>query len=197
LIIDMSGSKVLLVLGAGGNIGASVASLFAENGYKVAIAARRLKDGVNDAGQLQVQMDLSKPETVDATFDKVTAKLGPPNVIVYNGKTTFIPTPCSRTDRACTAAGVHPVPAEDPLSLTVDDLNQDMIVNTGSALAAAKKAVAGFDQLPSSTSKAFIYTGNFLNKEVMPFLMSAGMGKSATAHLLATAASVYGPKGYG
>jgi hypothetical protein len=101
------------------------------------------------------------------------------------------------TDRACTAAGVHPVPAEDPLSLTVDDLNQDMMVNTGSALAAAKKAVAGFDQLHSSTSKAFIYTGNFLNKEVMPFLMSAGMGKSATAHLLATAASVYGPKGYG
>jgi NAD(P)-dependent dehydrogenase (short-subunit alcohol dehydrogenase family) len=93
----MSGSKVLLVLGAGGNIGASVASLFAEKGYKVAIAARRLKDGVNDAGQLQVQMDLSKPETVDATFDKVTAKFGgPPNVIVYNGKSTFTPTPCSK-----------------------------------------------------------------------------------------------------
>ena len=71
-----------------------------------------------------------------------------------------------------------------------------MAVNTSSALVAARRAVQGFQQLPAEVPKTFIYTGNFLNKEVMPFLMSAGMGKSASAHLMAVASKVYAPKGY-
>lgn len=81
----MSTSKILLILGAGGNVGASVANLFGQNGYKVAIAARRLQDAVNDDGQLQIQADLSHAESVESAFDKVAAKFGVPNVVVYNG----------------------------------------------------------------------------------------------------------------
>lgn len=87
----MSTSKVILILGAGGNVGASTASLFAKNGYKVAIAARRLQDKVNDEGQLQIQADLSQPETVKSMFDKVIAKFGPPSVVVYNGRWIKLP----------------------------------------------------------------------------------------------------------
>ena len=64
---------------------ANTARLFAKNGYKVAIAARRLNDTVNDEGQLQIQVDLSKPESIKSSFEKVASKFGPPSVVVYNG----------------------------------------------------------------------------------------------------------------
>lgn len=176
----MSSSKVLLILGAGGNIGTSVAKLFSQNGYKVALAARRLKDEVNDDGQLHVQLDLAKPDTVDSAFEKVSKKFGPPNVVVYN------------------AAAVHFVKGDSPFDISVADFEQDDAVNVSSALAAAKQAVQGFEKLPSSVAKSFIYTGNFLNNpdNAMPVMISAGMGKSAAAHMVAVAAKVYSPKGY-
>ena len=83
----MSSSKILLILGAGGRVGASVASLFSKNGYSVAIAARSLEDNtVNEAGYLQIRVDFSKLEAVAPTFEKVRKKFGsPPSVVVYNG----------------------------------------------------------------------------------------------------------------
>ena len=86
--------------------------------------------------------------------------------------------------------------AEKPLDLSAADLEQDLAVNVTGMLVAARKAVEGFEKLPSETPKSFIYTGNFLNKEVMPPLMSLGIGKSASAHTLAVASKVYGPKGF-
>ncbi|KAK5165785.1 uncharacterized protein LTR77_008708 [Saxophila tyrrhenica] len=174
----MSTSKVLLVLGAGGNVGASVASSFAKNGYKVAIAARRLSDAVDDDGNLQIQADLSKPETVKSSFDKVTAKFGPPSVVVYN------------------AASAQPVPAESPLDLPLEAFNRDIAVNTASVLVAAQNAVEGFKKLPKGTAGTFIFTGNFLNVKTMPFLVSGGIGKAATAHLLQVASQAYAPQGF-
>ena len=82
------------------------------------------------------------------------------------------------------------------MDLSVADLNQDLAVNTVSTLVAARRAVQGFEQLPSQVPKSFIYTGNFLNKEVMPALISLGIGKSASAHIIAVAAKAYGQKGY-
>jgi len=82
----MAGSPVLLILGAGPNIGAHVANKFAENGYQIALAARRLADGVQSDGHLHVQADLSKPETVPAVFEKVKQTFGLPSVVIYNGQ---------------------------------------------------------------------------------------------------------------
>jgi NAD(P)-dependent dehydrogenase (short-subunit alcohol dehydrogenase family) len=191
----MSGSKVLLILGSGGNVGASVASLFSQNGYKVALAARRLKDEENAQGQLHIKADLADPASVESSFDKVVAKFGPPTVVVYNGEVTMISS-VRCTDGVVSAASATPVPADSPLDLSIESLTKDMTINTTSVLAAAKKAVEGFERLPSTYSKAFIYTGNFLNKYLMPPLVSLGMGKSATGHLLAVASQAYGPKGY-
>lgn len=87
------------------------------------------------------------------------------------------------------------MPAEDPLTLSAKDLHDDLVVNTGSVLVAAQQALAGFAQLPASVSKTFIYTGNFLNLEIMPLLLSAGMGKAATAHLMRVASKAYADKG--
>lgn len=176
----MSSSKVLLILGAGGNIGASTAKLFSQNGYKVALAARRLKDEVNEDGHLSIQLDLAQPENVDSAFDKVSKKFGPPTAVVYNASTA------------------HFVAGDDPFQISVADNQADNVVNVSSALAAAKAALKGWQGMSSQAPKSFIYTGNFLNnpENTMPALISNGMGKSAAASLLSHAAKVYGPQGY-
>lgn len=71
-----------------------------------------------------------------------------------------------------------------------------MAINTFSVLAAADEAVKGFRELPSDAAKTFIFTGNRLNIEPIPPLLSNGMGKSATAHFLATAAMTYAKEGF-
>ena len=87
-------------------------------------------------------------------------------------------------------------PPDDPLSLTVEDLNHDFQVNTSSVLAAAHEARVLFDTLPSTASRTFIYTGNILNKVPIGPLLDLGIGKSATAHLIASASEAYANKGY-
>jgi NAD(P)-dependent dehydrogenase (short-subunit alcohol dehydrogenase family) len=76
---------IILILGGGPNVGKSVANRFASNGYKVAVAARSLKDGMSSDGQFNIHGDLSQPEQVDSIFQKVDAAFGPPNVVIYNG----------------------------------------------------------------------------------------------------------------
>lgn len=84
----ISSKPVILILGYGPNIGHAIASRFAAQGYRVAIAARSLQDGiVNEAGWMQLYVDLSFPETVPAVFSKVTESIGIPSVVVYNGRT--------------------------------------------------------------------------------------------------------------
>lgn len=72
-----------------------------------------------------------------------------------------------------------------------------MNVNTTSALVAAQQAALGFAQLPPSASRTFIFTGNCMNEKiVIAPLMDAGMGKSATSHMILTAATVYADQGF-
>ena len=94
------------------------------------------------------------------------------------------------------AAAAHPVPPNDPLALRAEDLQLDLTINTTSALAAAQQTVAGFAQLPADANKVFIYTGNFLNVKPMPPLVSLGIGKAASAHLIQVASAAYAEKGW-
>jgi NAD(P)-dependent dehydrogenase (short-subunit alcohol dehydrogenase family) len=82
-----SASPVILILGAGSNIGQSVARAFASKGYKVALAARRLKETDNTSNQINITSDLSDPSAVVSAFEKVKSSLGVPSVVVYNGET--------------------------------------------------------------------------------------------------------------
>jgi len=77
---------ILLILGAGGNVGARVAQQFFKNGFKVALASRTLKTPADETKDfLQIRADFSDPSTVASIFDEVEAKVGVPNVVVYNG----------------------------------------------------------------------------------------------------------------
>lgn len=72
----------------------------------------------------------------------------------------------------------------------------DAHVNTFSAYAAAQQAVKGFAELPSDASKTFIYTSNKLHIMTLEPLISMGMGKSASAHMIHYLSEVYKSAGY-
>lgn len=79
-------SPVILILGAGPNIGQAVARTFAAKGYKVALAARSLKAPDSTDDQLYIPSDFANPDDVVNAFTTVKKVLGIPSVVVYNGK---------------------------------------------------------------------------------------------------------------
>jgi hypothetical protein len=86
--------------------------------------------------------------------------------------------------------------AKDPLSLPLADFTRDFTINTTSAFVAAQQAVLSFKELPDSAARTFIYTGNITNEVPLAPLLDLGVGKSATAHIIQSAAAAYKDKGY-
>jgi len=173
-----STSPIILILGAGPNIGQHVARAFAAKGYKVGLAARRVKEADNNTDQVNIPSDLSDPNSVVNAFSKVKELLGLPSVVIYN------------------AGALTPNDAKNPLSLPLADFTRDLNINTTSAFVAAQQAVLAFEQLPDSASRTFIYTGNILNTTTMAPLLDLGVGKSATAHIIQSAAAAYKDRGF-
>ena len=80
-------TETALIVGAGSGLSASLARLFASEGMRVALAARRtekLGALVGETGARAYRCDASRREEVDALFASLGAELGPPNLVVYN-----------------------------------------------------------------------------------------------------------------
>lgn len=190
-------SPVVLILGAGSNVGHHVARAFASKGYRVALTARSLEHTDNTADQVNIPGDLSDPNAVVSAFSKVKSLLGvPPSVVVYNGENCHRVTLSNFLLKLWIAAAVTPNAPNDPLSLPLADFTRDLNVNTVSAFVAAQQAALAFEQLPDSASRTFIYTGNILNTTTMAPLLDLGVGKSATAHIIQSAAAAYKNRGF-
>jgi NAD(P)-dependent dehydrogenase (short-subunit alcohol dehydrogenase family) len=84
---------ILLILGAGPNIGHSISHLFTSSGYKVALASRSQKESDSTATHLHIPCDFSSTSSVTNAFTTVHKAFGIPSVVVYNGKPA--PAPCS------------------------------------------------------------------------------------------------------
>lgn len=83
-------SPVILILGAGANVGTHVARSFATKGYRVASTSRTFRDQETTSnGDLHLQSDLTDPGSVAGVFAKVRDLLGPPSVVVYNGESAL------------------------------------------------------------------------------------------------------------
>ena len=78
-------SPVILILGAGRKVGFPVARKFASNGYKVAVAARSLKEADSTENELHIPSDFSKTDDVVKAFAQVKKVFGIPSVVLYNG----------------------------------------------------------------------------------------------------------------
>lgn len=94
------------------------------------------------------------------------------------------------------AYGLTPTDADDVFKITTEQFTRDLNVNTTSVFVAAKLAVEGFETLPASAARTFLYTGNALNTVAVPPLFTLGVGKTATAHMIECAAIAYREKGY-
>jgi NAD(P)-dependent dehydrogenase (short-subunit alcohol dehydrogenase family) len=189
-------SPVLLILGSGPNIGHHVARAFAAKGYKVALASRKLKEEDSTTDQINISSDLSDPESVVKTFSRVKELLGHPSVVIYNGKHTPNFQKLYRNLIILEAGAVTVNDAKNPLSLPLVSFTRDLNINTTSAFVAAQQAALSFEQLPDSAARTFIYTGNILNTTTMAPLLDLGVGKSATAHIIQSAAAAYKDRGY-
>ncbi|MCJ1284991.1 hypothetical protein MMC26_004328 [Xylographa opegraphella] len=170
-------APVVFILGAGPNVGTSIASKFAAEGWKVAAASRSPKDEIKKIAHHVMAADFSDAEKISSLFAEVEAKLGIPNVVIYNAySVAFSPN------------------GSNPFSFSVAEYAKDIAVNTTSVYAAASTALAGFRKLPDASPTVFIYTGNMQSSLIVPEVVSLGAGKNASAYLMETAAAAYGAK---
>ncbi|KAK6067512.1 short-chain dehydrogenase [Seiridium cupressi] len=171
-------SPVVLILGAGPNIGQAVARTFVAKGFKVAIAARSLNEADSTDKQLNITSDFANSDDVVSAFKKVHKVFGIPSVVVYNVSASTL------------------TPPQDPFTLPLAAFNRDVTINVTSAFVAAQQAASGFAQLPASASRTFIYTGNILNTAILPAFIDQGIGKSAGAHMIWAASAAYQDRGF-
>ncbi|PYH77392.1 putative short chain type dehydrogenase [Aspergillus uvarum CBS 121591] len=172
-------APVVLLLGAGRNIGQHTAQHFAAKGYRVALTARNVNADDSTETQLHIQCDLADPQAVHDVFSRVKTTFGVPSVVIYNASSFTL------TD------------ADDVFNkVAPEQFARDLNVNIASVFIAAKLAVEGFETLPASAARTFLYTGNALNTVAVPPFFTLGIGKSATAHMIECAAIAYREKGY-
>ncbi|KIV82659.1 hypothetical protein PV11_04753 [Exophiala sideris] len=159
-------SPIVLILGAGPNIGKHVAQSFAAKGYKVALASRTDHRHSTSDDTIHIPTDLSEPNLIIDVFAQVEEKLGAaPSVVVYNGALRI------------------PDDTSDPIgTFSFANHHSALAVNHLSVLQALHQAVLGFRTLPASASKTFIFTGNILNMTTRPGVLSFGITKTATSY---------------
>lgn len=83
---------------------------------------------------------------------------------------------------------------ETALDIPTKEFQRHLAVNTTSAFVAAREALSGFKKLGRGD---FFYTGNFLVWNPIPKLLTLGLGKTASAHFIQIADSVWREKGMG
>lgn len=80
-------TRIAFIIGAGSNVGRSVALKLKAEGYKVAVGSRN--PDIAEAkknGFLPVTVDISNISAIDQGFKAVQESYGgPPNVVVFNG----------------------------------------------------------------------------------------------------------------
>jgi NADP-dependent 3-hydroxy acid dehydrogenase YdfG len=159
--------SVVIIVGMGPGISSAVARRFGREGFNVIAMARRadaLKEQVAslDATGISAHAyvaDAADPASLAAAIGKATADHGPPSVLVYN------------------AAGVRYKPLAQ---LSADELNADLRVSIGGALAAAQAVLPGMRAAGAGT---LLFTGGGFAFEPMAAMATVGVGKAGIRNL--------------
>ncbi|KAG0646841.1 hypothetical protein D0Z07_6396 [Hyphodiscus hymeniophilus] len=177
----MAYQPTLLFFGAGANVGAASVALFKNKGYKVASVARTVRDEVKAHSDLVLTANFNDPSCLKSIFEQVEKELGIPSVIVYNAYSWS-----------------RPSDDNDPLSTSVEGVQNDFAVNSISLYAAAQEAIKGFEKLPQEVKKTFIFTGNRGSTVITPDIFLLAWTKSASWYLIQTlvATTLFQSKGY-
>jgi NAD(P)-dependent dehydrogenase (short-subunit alcohol dehydrogenase family) len=166
--------RTALIVGTGPGISASLARQLSRLGLKVGIAARdtaKLKDLVAETGAQSFAVDATDPLGVERLFETVDAKLGQPDLVVYNA---------SARVRAPLA---DLVPAAVKQAIDVSAFGAFLVTQQ-----AAKR------MLPQNHG-AILLTGATAGVKGFPLSAAFAMGKFALRGLAQSAARELAPKG--
>ncbi|KAF7344964.1 hypothetical protein MVEN_01659100 [Mycena venus] len=135
---------IAFIIGAGQNVGEHTAAALKAKGYQVAVGSRKPDiEQRKKEGYFPVVIDATNPDSVKTAFAQVNKELGPPNVVIFNA-----------------SHWVSAAVPEDPLTLSLEGLKEQMDV-TLAAYAAAQEALQGFrSETHKDGLKTFIITGN-------------------------------------
>ena len=75
---------IVLIFGAGANVGLSIASKFKREGYEVVAVSRTIREELKKVSKKTFASSLL-PEEVLKIYEEVEKDLGTPNVVIYNG----------------------------------------------------------------------------------------------------------------
>lgn len=165
--------KVALILGGGPRVGNAVANGLFASGYKVAIGRRSPTSEGLTSGVKPIKLDVSSTSSIVSAFEEVRSSFGAvPNVVIYN------------------AGGLQKAsPPSDIFATDIELLRGDAEINIWGPYAALQEATKAWATLPADSNlpKVFILTGNILPFAPIPPLISLGIGKAASAHLIHSA----------
>ncbi|KAK4033726.1 hypothetical protein C8A01DRAFT_39812 [Parachaetomium inaequale] len=183
-----SEKPVVLVFGAGANIGAALVRKFSGAAYRVAAVSRNAADPPvpsPDGGTLAVRADLSHPAQVSHAFDAVRQTWGAfPSVVIWN------------------VANVTASPDQNNIfSVPLPSFDKDLALMVTSPFAAAGKCfevwgAAGEES--TAAPKRFIMTGNIQPKVIVPLpdFTTIGVAKAGAAYWVGAADLFYKKRGW-
>ncbi|OAQ73097.1 NAD dependent epimerase/dehydratase family domain-containing protein [Pochonia chlamydosporia 170] len=100
--------KVAIIFGYGPNVGTAIANTLTQKGYTIATVSRTTKNHDTTKPYLSIQADLSDPTSIQPIFSKVIHQLGPPSVVIYNGKSPIFL--LNNTNNCSIRQHNHPIP---------------------------------------------------------------------------------------
>ena len=166
--------KTALIVGAGEGLSASLARLFAREGIRVALAARKIeKLGAlcSDTGARAFACDATEPEAVERLFGLVEREIATPDLVVYNASAR------------ARGAFVELVPA---------DVANAIVVGAFGGFLVAQQAVKRM--LPNKRG-AILFTGASASVKGYPQSAPFAMGKFALRGLAQSMAREFSPQG--
>jgi NAD(P)-dependent dehydrogenase (short-subunit alcohol dehydrogenase family) len=166
--------KTALIIGAGAGISASLARALAAEGLQVALAARnagKLAPLAAETGAVAFAADAVSPEAVSQLFAAVDARLGPPDVVIYNAS----------------ARAPGKLAEIDP-----EALRNALNISAFGAFLCVQQAARRMD--PAGHG-AILLTGASASVKGFPLSAGFAMGKFALRGLAQSAARELGPKG--
>jgi short-subunit dehydrogenase len=171
--------KICVIVGVGEGVGMAVARRFGQEGFKLALIARRPESITQYAERLAqagipahgYAADSGAESSLVSTFNRINSDLGAPTVLVYN------------------AAAVK---EGQPSELTAAELLADFQVNVTGALISSQQVIPGMREQGAGT---ILFTGGGLALNPRPKYASLAIGKAGLRSLAFALAGELAPDG--
>ncbi|ORY68917.1 uncharacterized protein BCR38DRAFT_424691 [Pseudomassariella vexata] len=178
-------ARIILVLGAGSNVGAALTTKFQSLGYKLALVSRSTPKPSSE-NILHLQADLTDPNVYCSIFTRIRESFGgTPSVVVFNAALLS--------------------PSTEPgniFAVPLDAFQRDLNLQVKGPYVAAGEAYKLWSEEEKvgggGEKKQFIFTGNAQWNTLLPLyqFVTLGVAKNASAYWLGVADKMYRERGF-